>query len=153
MKEKTLIVEPNLDPNTLFRDYHRFEIRDSLKVYDHDIFNHDFGFGEHTYKWVMIHVRPVLGTNIIFEYPGNPYPVYMVAEEQLEFCEKEILNLSKYCTCVSCSASFFSFTRWFGTSQQSLLLNKCMKTGRCSKKMLNQARLKKRTNELKKPFY
>ena len=91
-----------------FREYHFYEKYDSSKIYPQGKFEYDYGHGKHSYEHKLYTI--FLYTDIK-KLKKEDKREYVIAEERVS--EEELKELSKYCQCAICTASWFNITRHF----------------------------------------
>lgn len=99
--EYAFCIKGEFDEEKYFKEYHFWESYNPHKQYQTNDFIHDYGKGPHRYVLILHKIS-------LKDYEQLKY---VVAKEYLE--QNELNELSKYCQCSVCTASFFSLAKYF----------------------------------------
>lgn len=91
----------NFDEMNYFKDFHHYEVYDENKIYNENIFEHNYGKGIYNYQFCKFTI-----------YCNGDVKKYVAAELQLT--EEELILYSKYCQCPKCTAPWYSSWTYCG---------------------------------------
>ena len=87
------------DPESYLVRYHYFEKYDPSKEYTHGVFEHDYGYGMHKYKFKM--------------YMFGETVKYIVAQEELDNSEVNKWMKTNSCQCLYHQTAWYNPNRFF----------------------------------------
>jgi hypothetical protein len=92
-----------------FNEYPFYEVYNVNKTYTCEPFKHDYGFGEHTYKYTR---RTILSNNLSnnLEISDTNKLEYIVVED--DPTPEELQLLIPHCQCVKCAGNWYDLTKY-----------------------------------------
>jgi len=116
------------DEQKEFNEYHYFEQYDPTKTYESGVFDHDYGYGKHAYKYSLYSIF-ILENGI-----HSTTKKFVVAIEY--FTDDESRKLSEYCQCAICTAKWYNISKYFTCA----CCIGCLKSGMAQQYQINKAR-------------